>query len=461
MARDISLWFLIGILAWAPFPLGSDRDWSWGLLSILVGLCWIPYAIWALSTIGARWEDLKRVRVPIFLISLTLVWATTQILPIVPSSWTHPVWSMTSRILHDSVPSVISLDPWRSIGELTKLSIYVAVCWMTLTLSRNASRAHLIMTAVILIGASYGLYAFILGLIGTDQYLLFYPPPTTASYLAGPFVLHNSFASFEGIAAVAALCRLVEMANGTIVASKGLRRWSMTMMRFLFGKGTLITVAAVLTVSALVATASRAGFFSTCVALTFVGVLSIPFVKRSTEAKWAVIGVGVLLAVMASLVWLSGANLEERTQSLLDSGNADVIRLTLWDAARRMIVDSPFLGLGLGTFQDAYPMYATKMLPFIMDKAHSDYLEFAAGLGLPAAMCWWSAILCCVGQMLRALFVRRRGRVYPLIGLGCTMLVALHSMVDFSLQMPAVAVLYSAILGVGLAQSYPSQKGVK
>ena len=61
------------------------------------------------------------------------------------------------------------------------------------------------------------------------------------------------------------------------------------------------------------------------------------------------------------------------------------VKIALWSAAQRMITSAPFLGLGLGTFQDAYPMYATQMLPFIMDKAHSDYLEFAAGLGLP----WW------------------------------------------------------------------------
>ena len=38
------------------------------------------------------------------------------------------------------------------------------------------------------------------------------------------------------------------------------------------------------------------------------------------------------------------------------------------------------------------------------------------------------------------------------------MLVALHALVDFSLQIPAVAVTYAALLGIGVAQATPSPK---
>jgi len=103
---------------------------------------------------------------------------------------------------------------------------------------------------------------------------------------------------------------------------------------------------------------------------------------------------------------------------LLDAGVTENVRLTLWAAANRMIADAPLLGLGLGTFQDAYPLYASQVLPYVMDKAHCDYLEFAAGLGLPAAIAWWSAMASLVVLCLRGVRVRHRHRLYPILALG-------------------------------------------
>jgi len=48
--------------------------------------------------------------------------------------------------------------------------------------------------------------------------------------------------------------------------------------------------------------------------------------------------------------------------------------------------------------------------------------------------------------------VRQRNRLYPIAAVGATVLVAVHSSVDFSLQMPAVALLYATFLGLGVAQ---------
>jgi O-antigen ligase len=164
----------------------------------------------------------------------------------------------------------------------------------------------------------------------------------------------------------------------------------------------------------------------------------------------------VALLPLLFLVIFNGETLNERVSLLLDSGTTDAVRLTLWAAAEHMIADAPWLGLGLGTFQDAYPLYATQVLPFVMDKAHCDYLEFAAGIGLPAAIAWWLAIMWLVVVCLRGVRSRHRDRLYPLIGIAATILVAVHSSVDFSLQLPAVALLYATLLGLGVAQAFPS-----
>jgi hypothetical protein len=46
--------------------------------------------------------------------------------------------------------------------------------------------------------------------------------------------------------------------------------------------------------------------------------------------------------------------------------------------------------------------------------------------------------------------------VFPCIGVGATTLVAVHSLFDFSLQMPGVAALYWLLMGAAVAQSFGS-----
>jgi hypothetical protein len=67
----------------------------------------------------------------------------------------------------------------------------------------------------------------------------------------------------------------------------------------------------------------------------------------------------------------------------------------------------------------------------------------------------WLALVC-----LRGVWVRRRNWIYPAIGVAATVLVGAHALVDFSLQIPAVAYTYALIMGVAVAQSLPTRKVV-
>jgi hypothetical protein len=47
---------------------------------------------------------------------------------------------------------------------------------------------------------------------------------------------------------------------------------------------------------------------------------------------------------------------------------------------------------------------------------------------------------------------RRHDQAYPAAGIAAGVLVASHSIVDFSLQIPAVSVVFAAMLGAACAQ---------
>jgi O-antigen ligase len=89
---------------------------------------------------------------------------------------------------------------------------------------------------------------------------------------------------------------------------------------------------------------------------------------------------------------------------------------------------------------------------YSIDKAHNTYLELALEAGIPAAAALVLSVFSFAALCLLAL-LRRKAVRFALAGLGATVLVGAHALVDFSLQMPAVAITYAALLGVCAAQS--------
>jgi O-antigen ligase len=119
---------------------------------------------------------------------------------------------------------------------------------------------------------------------------------------------------------------------------------------------------------------------------------------------------------------------------------------------------APILGTGAGTFEEVFRFYRTTDILDVYMKAHNTYLENILELGFPAALALFSVfagfvVLTCVG--LRR---RRRDVVFPCIGLASTVLVAAHSLVDFSLQIPAVTATYCLIMGAACAQCWSTRK---
>jgi hypothetical protein len=77
---------------------------------------------------------------------------------------------------------------------------------------------------------------------------------------------------------------------------------------------------------------------------------------------------------------------------------------------------------------------------------------------LPAALALFFSIIGLAAVCVRGVKRRNRDWVYPAAGVAATVLVGIHATVDFSLQLPAIAMLYACIMGVSCAQSYSSSR---
>lgn len=389
--------------------------------------------------------------------ALALLWGIVQALPIVPASWTHPVWQLADSVLGAKTSGTISLDPWRTGTEVMKLATYGMALLLVREFASRSERAHLLLNAFILISGIYAAYALVIASLGFVQFNLFYSVPALNHDVSGPFVNHNSYATYAGLGALAAGIRLVEKGSA-VVTGRGLRIFALTLTQYVFGRGAPYLLATLLTVSTLIATGSRGGNVAFIAGAGSLLVLSVILGIRRARALWTTSIAFAFLAGFAVLFSINGEFLAGHFDDLAGSGIGDQTRQMLWSAAMRMIQDSPLLGLGLGSYQSAYPMYSDVTMRFVMDKAHNDYLELAAGWGLPAAILWLSAIAWLVWLCTRGVLTRRRHRAYPMLAVGASVLVGVHSIFDFSLQMPAIAFTYASILGLGLAQAFSTRE---
>jgi O-antigen ligase len=120
------------------------------------------------------------------------------------------------------------------------------------------------------------------------------------------------------------------------------------------------------------------------------------------------------------------------------------------------IEDNWIFGSGFGAFQDVFPVYRDSDCAGIFgvwERAHNFFLEGWLGLGLPFVAALAIGYLVLVGALIRGVRTRHRFRCIPMMGLAALILASLHSIVDFSPQIPGVGVYFAAIMAATVTVS--------
>jgi O-antigen ligase len=166
-------------------------------------------------------------------------------------------------------------------------------------------------------------------------------------------------------------------------------------------------------------------------------------------ARW--LSPASLVLVVGVAIWIAAAPIIERAQN---QGVEDASRIAIAQASLKAIAAAPLVGNGFGAFERYYPFYADGSVPGDVDAAHDDYLETLADLGLLAGLAFIAAPALLVFLCVSGSLTRRRDRIFPAVGAATSALVAAHALIDFSLQIPAVALLFTMSLGLGTAQAW-------
>lgn len=456
IARRSARWPWIGTLllvALMPLPLGSYRPWAWSLAGLCAALLVIAWSLLALrgraplAWRGALW-------LPVAAMTLLVLWAIVQALPLAPAAWENPLWPLARQALGGRFGGTISAAPEATWPALIRLGTTLAIFWLTLSYGRDRDRAEQALHWAAIAGGLYALYGLI-NFIAGNSLLLWFPRTSYLTDITGTFVNRNSYATYAGIGLLVAIVLAVRSYRARVrVGDPSLSPLGRG-IEAMTGWPAIYSTIAVITAMAWVQTHSRMGFVATVGGLfTLLVLMRLAGIVRS-KLVLVVIGLGALVGVLL----VSGNALIER---IGETGSFD--RAPLFASVEQMIQTAPWIGGGYGSFASLYQMYRDPaVLPgadIIM--AHNSYLELAAEVGLPATIAlvlavFWLALLCLIG-----VFQRSRDQIIPALAVAATMLIAIHAVTDFSMQMPGVAALYALLLGVGVAQSWsPEQRGRK
>jgi O-antigen ligase len=441
MFSSIQLWTTIVVLILAPLFFGS------------VDLFWI--AVWTtllsvsvLCGFAAPMET-RQSRILLGFLALCGIYTLVAIIQITPhlvDQLNDPSWRRVNDLLGVDAPPRISSRaemPLLAVGHFLLFATSFISGFSVGTSPRNSDRLIRFAQYSVLIFAIYGLAALIL----TPNMVLWAPKLAYHGSLTATFINHNTAATFVGAGAILWFCSAFSSLRQSFRFSSIRllllnRANEQLAFRLLARSGGALTC-----FFALLLTGSRGGLICSCLGL-LVAIIMMLVDRQKTRFWHVMLWATAALAVAVALL--------SRIGRIGSQGLIDDARWSVYGFCVEAIRQRPLLGAGLGTFEDLFPSLRTDDFYSwgVWDYAHSTILEIAVEMGIPVAAMVVIAALASLLILARAA-VKSEGRSRRALAAitGIAVLSYLHSMIDFSLQIPGYLVLFGVLLGCGLARA--------
>lgn len=436
------------ILAIAPFPFGSVSPVAITLLSITAG-----------GAIAAFAFRMPSVPSPGILVAaifvLVTAYAVTVYLQLLPRSpgdpLAHPIWREAQSLLGLSLSAGASIahnQPIFAIGApLLVLLLFIGGYFC----GADDLHAQRLLQVIAWAGGLYAILGIVLFIIDPSM-VLWRQKIAYLSSLTGPFTNRNTAAVYFGSCAVIWMLLFFRKAipSGRSRRSRhgGSGRSAIKLRRAI--PETVFFFSCII---AVLLTGSRAGAGSVAIGLLLAFIICLKKILSRRVRKWLMLGGGVFVILMIYQIADSGIGERLQTEGVAGGGRAEGVRSTV-----DMISASPWLGTGLGTFAYGFASYRSSLASGwgVWDKAHNVLLEIAAEGGLPLAAVVLIVWIAAIALLVRALRKAKKASDLVVAALCVCTVALLHSLVDFSLQIPAYGITVSSLMGAGLAQALRS-----
>jgi len=397
---------LLGLVAWAPLPLGSNRPWAWTIL-----------------VIGA-------------------------------SPHAHEAHAVAADALGQPVAAALTLsvDPHATRDFWFRTLAYGCMFCLTLLLVDTRQRLELLLKTLVISGTVQALYGSIMLLSGLE-YGFFVKKYVGQGVATGTFVNRNHLAGYLNLCLAVGIGLMISKLGGEAIHNW--RQRIRSIARLLLGEKTRLRIYLIVMVIGLVLTRSRMGntaFFASALIVGMIGLLLMRNAPRSTIFFLASL---IALDILIVGTWFGVDQVAKRIQqthitsdvdNLLPTEDRDEVDHLSLNYAR----DYLLTGSGGGSFYVTFPTYSNRGIAGFYDHAHNDYLQLLTETGVIGLSLCVLVVVLAAAQALLAL--RRRND--PLMrgtAFGVTLAIcwlAIHSTVDFNMQIPANALTMTVILAL-------------
>jgi tetratricopeptide (TPR) repeat protein len=412
--------FLALLPVLACFLGGATQKWSEGIIVALLGIFLLARP--PRHSLG--------VGINLSLLAL-LLWSTTAFFS---ADWFyHPNWRATGFTDFGIVlPSTVSPQPWLTLtwmlSLLAGLSWFYVMCSEQLGLHEARTTLRFFTGGVIMLAA-----VCILFWLAKSA-----PPFWHNERNFGPFPNRNQTGNLFGLAAI------MSLACGQDDFRKNRKRW------MFWGIGFAVLTAAV------ILNFSRAGIgLLVGGSALWLGAFSLcqQCQRQSRSLSSIAVGASVLLLLFTALLLFGGQTLERfHLRSLGNVGTSTDFRWRIFSDVFQLIKDSPFVGIGLGNFENVFAIFrAASYSDRRAIHPESDWLWLWSEGGWLAII----IILIALVFVVRKVFPLREGtnQRYRLATLVACGLFILHGLVDVSGH--RVGTVFSAILLLGVSVYRP------
>jgi O-antigen ligase len=328
----------------------------------------------------------------------------------------------------------LSFDTEATRGAVTVLFFLLASFIIAAHFFATRGRLLTIANFLAIYGLALAMFALIQYFTWNGKFYWIRPNTSSASSF-GPFVSHNNFAGY------------MEMLIPIPVALITTRAVRSELRLFYAFSAALMGLA-------LVASLSRGGMIAFAAEMIFILVWSSrargrDAVSAGTGNRFALLkkaGVvgAICMAILAGIIWIGPDKIVGRIADSGDKGQTFYAsRGWIWKDTLSMIAANPILGVGLGAYETAYPIYSHSDGSLRVEFAHNDYLQVLADGGILGGVIAVAFLV-----MFARAFSRGLTAPDPLVrgialggGAGIFALLV-HSLLDFNLQIPSNALLF-------------------
>ena len=483
-------WGLVALIAFTPLAFGTVEAWAvaimeWGIVTLIL-------IEWGSHTLrGEAGRARFILKSGLFLpLALFLALCVLQTVPM-PQRWLEVLSPGSARLyasagrdtLRQDASAVdhfdamveqidlepmpehrpISVDPEASAVRIQLLAVFFGLFFLTAAWADRRERILFLLGALTVVGFAVALFGLVQHLTWNGRIYWMRRVPRGTAF--GPFVNHNHFAGYVEMVIPVALSMAFFLLDARRRLSTGVREGALSqgdpmdgppvgddqeLFSSRWGQSALAFFASIILVVSLFLSQSRGGILSALLSALILFFL----VWRRIPSRLLVWSSAVILPALTLLftLWV-GADLLKHHGTMLQAVEHEASlrsRWLVWTAIVRHLPLAGWTGHGIGTFEDTFAPHAPAGGSSRWDKAHNDYLQLIWETGLAAGLLiLWGAVVYVRWYIWPGL----RARAHPLdlfrLGIAVAVLsLALHSFVDFNLQIGSNGFLFALLAGL-------------